>query len=88
MLRMVNVMVDSYLELRQATERARSTTGSRNCCGPRARAADWAALMAARRALHTLEDLCEDQNDAMQEWLDTAREQPPPALTAGASATA
>ena len=37
--------------------------------------------MAARSELHTLEDLCEEQNDAMQEWLDTAREQPPPALS-------
>jgi magnesium transporter len=25
--------------------------------------------------LHTLEDLCEEQHDAMQEWLDTMREQ-------------
>jgi Mg2+ and Co2+ transporter CorA len=34
--------------------------------------------MTARIALHTLEDLCEEQNDAMQEWLDTQREQPAP----------
>ncbi|HEX6241919.1 MAG TPA: CorA family divalent cation transporter, partial [Polyangiales bacterium] len=46
--------------------------------GPRARGADWAALLSARNALHQLEDLCEEQNDAMQEWLDTQREQPPP----------
>jgi magnesium transporter len=32
--------------------------------------------MSARAALHTLEDLCDGQNDAMQEWLDTQREQP------------
>jgi Mg2+ and Co2+ transporter CorA len=31
--------------------------------------------MAARNELHTLEDLCEEQHDAMQEWLDTMREQ-------------
>jgi Mg2+ and Co2+ transporter CorA len=37
--------------------------------------------MVARRELHMLEDLCEEQNDAMQEWLDTAREQPPPGLS-------
>ena len=31
-------------------------------------------------ALHMLEDLCEEQNDAMQEWLDTQREQPAPSM--------
>jgi Mg2+ and Co2+ transporter CorA len=41
------------------------------------REANWGALMSARNALHTLEDICEDQNDAVQEWLDTQREQPP-----------
>jgi magnesium transporter len=41
------------------------------------REANWGALMEARNALHTLEDICEDQNDAVQEWLDTQREQPP-----------
>ena len=30
----------------------------------------------SRNELHTLEDLCEEQHDAMQEWLDTLREQP------------
>jgi Mg2+ and Co2+ transporter CorA len=34
--------------------------------------------MTARNALHSLEDLCEEQNDAMQEWLDAQREQPAP----------
>mgnify|MGYP003498233257 FL=1 len=31
--------------------------------------------MTARNELHVLEDLCEEQHDAMQEWLDTMREQ-------------
>ena len=80
MLRMVNVMVDSYLELRKQLsteldrwqlELLRPGTDFRN----------WSSLMVARRELHLLEDLCEEQNDAMQEWLDTAREQPPTHLT-------
>ena len=37
--------------------------------------------MAARSALHTLEDLCEEQNDAMQEWLDTRANSRRPALS-------
>jgi Mg2+ and Co2+ transporter CorA len=75
MLRMVNVMVDSYLDLRR-TLSAGMDEWQQGLLGPDGGAANWAALMTARNALHTLEDLCEEQNDAMQEWLDTQREQP------------
>jgi magnesium transporter len=80
MLRMVNVMVDSYLELRKqlSTELDRWQV---ELLRPGADFRGWSALMVARRELHLLEDLCEEQNDAMQEWLDTAREQPPSHLT-------
>ncbi|TFY96627.1 magnesium transporter CorA family protein [Ramlibacter humi] len=80
MLRMVNVMVDSYLELRRqlSTELDR---WQHELLRPGSDYRNWSALMIARRELHTLEDLCEEQNDAMQEWLDTAREQPPPGLS-------
>ena len=77
MLRMLNQMVDSYLELRKELGRELDHW-QQQLLGPRSRGADWGALMAARAALHTLEDLCEGQNDAMQEWLDTQREQPAP----------
>ncbi|MEJ5992728.1 magnesium transporter CorA family protein [Ramlibacter sp. PS3R-8] len=80
MLRMVNVMVDSYLELRRAMS-AEMDDWQQGLLGPDGGAADWAALMTARNALHTLEDLCEEQNDAMQEWLDTQREQPSGSMT-------
>jgi magnesium transporter len=82
MLRMVNVMVDSYLELRKqlSTELDR---WQQELLRPASDYRGWSALMVARRELHMLEDLCEEQNDAMQEWLDTAREQPPPGLTQG-----
>lgn len=75
MLRMVNVMVDSYLELRKQLS-AELDAWQEEMLSPRARNTDWRAFMTARTALHTLEDLCEGQNDAMQEWLDTMREQP------------
>jgi magnesium transporter len=32
--------------------------------------------MSARSQLHVLEDLCDEQHDAIQEWLDSLREQP------------
>jgi Mg2+ and Co2+ transporter CorA len=77
MLRMLNLMVDSYLELRKELG-GQLDHWQQLLLGPRSRGADWGALMAARAALHTLEDMCEEQNDAMQEWLDTQREQPAP----------
>jgi magnesium transporter len=74
MLRMINMMVDSYLDLRKdlSTQLDHWQTELLN---PRSHFTNWNALMAARNELHTLEDLCEEQHDAMQEWLDTMREQ-------------
>jgi magnesium transporter len=77
MLRMLNLVVDSYLELRKILSNELDQW-QQQLLAPRGPDADWGALMIARNALHTLEDLCEEQNDAMQEWLDTQREQPPP----------
>lgn len=77
MLRMVNMMVDSYLELRKVLN-TELDVWQQALLAARSRGADWGALMMARNALHTLEDLCEEQNDAMQEWLDGQQEQPPP----------
>ena len=76
MLRMINTMVDSYLELRKVLS-GQMDQWQQTLLGTRSRGADWGALMTARNALHSLEDFCEEQNDAMQEWLDTQREQPP-----------
>ncbi|HEY8361244.1 MAG TPA: magnesium transporter CorA family protein [Ramlibacter sp.] len=79
MLRMLNMMVDGYLELRKELS-AELDQWQQDLMEARSRGADWSALMSARNALHTLEDLCEEQNDAMQEWLDTQREQPSPSM--------
>jgi Mg2+ and Co2+ transporter CorA len=76
MLRMINVMVDSYLELRKQLN-TELDAWQRQLLSPQSRRADWRAYLTARTALHTLEDLSEGQHDAMQEWLDTLREQPP-----------
>ncbi|AEG91384.1 magnesium transporter CorA family protein [Ramlibacter tataouinensis] len=79
MLRMVNVMVDSYLELRKQLS-AEMDRWQQELLLPQASGADWNALLAARSRLHSLENLCEEQNDAMQEWLDNLLEQPWPGL--------
>lgn len=80
MLRMINVMVDSYLDLRKELS-GEMDRWQQELLRPRSSAqANWGALMTARSQLHTLENLCEEQNDAMQEWLDSTREQPQAAL--------
>ncbi|NML48494.1 magnesium transporter CorA family protein [Ramlibacter sp. G-1-2-2] len=76
MVRMLNMMVDSYLELRKDLSNELDQW-QQSLLAPSSRGADWSSLMTARNALHSLEDMCEEQQDAVQEWLDTQREQPP-----------
>ena len=78
MLRMLNLVVDSYLELRKVLSTELDHWQQGLLAPNRHADADWGALMTARNALHMLQDLCEEQNDAMQEWLDAQREQPAP----------
>ena len=74
-LRTVNTMVDSYLELRKDLTAALDRL-QLELLKPDPHPSTWDAIMRARRGLHLLEDLCEGQQDAMQEWLDTLRELP------------
>ncbi|MDZ5460347.1 magnesium transporter CorA family protein [Azohydromonas lata] len=78
MLRMVNHMVDSYLDLRRLLTRQLGAL-QQALLHPRSRFHDWQVLLDARNALHLLEDTCEDQRAAVQEWIDGLEEQPPPA---------
>ncbi|MEY4712468.1 MAG: putative Mg2+ and Co2+ transporter [Pseudomonadota bacterium] len=80
MLRMVDTMVDAYLDLRRQLT-TELTTWQERLLRPSVGSADWSAVMLARAQLHSLEDMCEEQSDAMQEWLDTTRDQPPPMLS-------
>jgi Mg2+ and Co2+ transporter CorA len=75
MLRMVNHMVDSYLDLRRLLTRQLGTLQSQ-LLDPRSRFADWQILLESRNALHALEDICEDQRSAIQEWIDALDEWP------------
>ncbi len=75
MLRMVNAMVDGYLNLRK-TLSAQLDHWQVELMSPSTRFINWRALLAARNDLHALEDLCDEQHDAIQEWLDTLQEQP------------
>ncbi len=78
MLRMVNHMVDSYLELRRLLARQLGEL-QLELLNPRSHFDDWALLLEARNRLHLLEDTCEDQRSAVQEWIDALDEWPPEA---------
>jgi Mg2+ and Co2+ transporter CorA len=75
MLRMVNFMIDSYLDLRRLLGRQLGYM-QHELLHPRGRSVDWQALLASRNALHMLEEICEDQRSAIQEWVDALAEWP------------
>ena len=75
MLRIVNHMVDSYLELRRLLTRQLEALQNK-LLGPRSRHMNWHALLQSRNRLHHLEDICEDQRSAIQEWIDSLDEWP------------
>ena len=69
MLRMVNQMVDAYLDLRRDLSKTLEHWQAL-LLSPTKRFGDWDALLAARMRLHQLDDTCEDQRAAVQEWID------------------
>ncbi len=75
MLRMVNHIVDSYLDLRRRLTR-QLTELQQELLSPRNHFHDWSVLLDARTKLHALEDGCEDQRGAIQEWIDALDEWP------------
>ena len=75
MLRMVNHMVDSYLDLRRLLTR-QLTTLQNLLLDRRGHFRDWPVVLHARDTLSRLEDLCEDQRSAVQEWIDALGEWP------------
>ncbi len=78
LLRLLNGMVDRYLDLRQPlTERL--DRWQRELLDPRRSFSDWTALLDARIEVRRLENLCEEQHDALQEMRDTYLEETPEA---------
>jgi len=82
MLRMVNHMVDGYLDLRRLLTRHLGAL-QQQLLDPRSRFSDWSALLESRNALQALEDTCEDQRAALQEWLDVLAQWPVAVEAAG-----
>jgi magnesium transporter len=75
MLRMVNHMVDSYLELRRLLTKQLGYL-QQELFNPRSHFDSWQVLLDSRNALHLLEDTCEDQRSAIVEWIDSLEEWP------------
>jgi Mg2+ and Co2+ transporter CorA len=75
-LRMVNYMVDSYLELRRLLTRQIDQL-QKDLFSDQDSYASWQSLLDSRNNLHLLEDTCEDQRAAITEWIDAQDELPP-----------
>ena len=69
MLRIVNLIVDNYLDLRRELTR-HLDHWQIELLKPRTRINDWGALLESRLSLHQLDEICEDQRAAMQDWID------------------
>ncbi|APW48056.1 magnesium transporter CorA family protein [Rhodoferax antarcticus] len=72
MLRIVSHMVDGFLALRRELSRQLERWQT-ELINPRARFANWSTLLDARKALHQLDDICDDQRDAMQDWTEALK---------------
>ena len=75
MLRIVNQMVDGYLELRRELTRQLDHWQT-ELLNPSTRFNNWAAILEARLALHQLDEICEDQRAAIQDWIDSVETWP------------
>ena len=67
MLRMVTQMVDGFLDLRRTMTR-QLDHWQLALLKPNARFNDWSAVLSARLTLHELDEICEDQRAAIQDW--------------------
>lgn len=70
MLRIVNHMVDGYLALRHELTRQLDHWQSA-LLKPGARFTNWNSVLDARLGLHQLDEICEDQHAALQDWIDS-----------------
>jgi magnesium transporter len=75
MLRIVNQIVDGYLELRRELTHQLDHWQS-ELLNPDARFNNWSAILQARLALHQLDEICEDQRAAVQDWIDSVETWP------------
>jgi magnesium transporter len=75
MLRIVNQMVDAYLALRRELSQQLDHWQA-ELLNPKTRFNNWNALLSARLSLHHLDEICEDQRAAIQDWIEALKSWP------------
>jgi len=75
MLRIINQMVDGYLELRRELTHQLDHWQA-ELLDPKTKFNHWGALMSARLTLHHVDELCEDQRSALQDWVEALKSWP------------
>lgn len=75
MLRVVNHMVDGFLALRRDLSHQLDHWQT-ELLNPQTRFSNWSTLLEARQSLHQLDELCEDQHSAIQDWIDALKSWP------------
>ena len=75
MLRIINQMVDGFLELRRELTRQLDHWQD-ELINPRTRFSNWRSLLDARLSLHHLDEICEDQRAALQDWIEALKTWP------------
>ncbi len=82
MLRIINQMVDGFLELRRELTH-QLDHWQNDLLNPRTHFNKWGALLNARLTLHYLDEVCEDQRAALQDWIEAVKTWPEPETPAG-----
>jgi Mg2+ and Co2+ transporter CorA len=75
MLRIVNLMVDGFLELRRELTHQLDHWQT-ELLDPKTRFNNWGSMLQARLSLHQLDEICEDQRAAMQDWIESIKTWP------------
>ena len=69
MLRQINQIVDGYLNLRRDMGK-QIEVWQIQLLNPQSSFKDWGKVLQARLGLHQLDEICEDQRAAIQDWID------------------
>lgn len=75
MLRIVNHMVDGFLALRRELSHQLDHWQA-ELLNPKTRFSNWGTLLDARLALHQLDEVCDDQRTAIQDWIEALKSWP------------
>ena len=72
MLRIVNLMVDGYLEVRKELTRDLDRW-QEALLADHGRFNQWRSMLHTRLSLHQLDEICEDQRSAVQDWIEAIK---------------